>query len=600
YQLLVEGERLPDFIENIHLRFNADWGSTAITFDQWYANLSARLGETFLSLGHYKEAREVLEKAYQAYPSNTRVIHQLARLNLSEGKYAEAGKLLREIVAGKSSNPDVVVDFARCALQDASIASTDEVILHLEKVLELHPDHFEALTLLAQVLGRSDQPHAALKLYDQILRFPQAREQPLREQLAFEVSQTALKAGEYEFALTTLLECDPNNLLTQQHLAETYSQLGLFQEAAQAAHIARSLNESDLATLTWYAKLFDRLAELDASHALEFYSHSIEALQKSIELAPQRSDLSLALAEALYHIGDSLRAKEILMRFTTESQSETCSTASDTEFMKAAQYLNLLGETDAALACYKKILTLLQASPNLDSKKTIQVLSAMAEIYRQNQRYGELKDVLEQAIHFCPDNLPLFMDFIAAWLEVNSNCVPIPLVDHTGLNLLTRFEDHLKQNPDEKPLVLLYGLFLRWIGDSTKAIEYLTQFIADLKASDEVHSPESRLALLLTAITELSRIHRCRGEQHLADYWLEEGVRNIDLASFGLQKKAIELACDWLEAIIARGEEHRLFLFDFCKQNADHPRAIALMSLVKINQEDRQGAKRLFEVALAG
>ncbi len=598
FQLLVEGERLPNFIENIHLRFNVDWGSTAITFDQWYANLITRLGETLLLLGHYDEAREVLEEAYQAYPSNTQVIHQLARLNLSEGKYAEAGNILREIVSGKSSNPEVIVDFARCALQDASVASTDEVIQHLEKVLELHPDHFEALTLLAQVLGRSDQPRAALKLYDQILRFPQAREQPIRERLAFEVSQTALKAGEYEFALTTLLECDPHNLLTQQHLAETYFHLGLFQEAAQAAHIARSLNESDLATLTWYAKLFDRLAELDASHALEFYSHSIEALQKSIELAPQRSDLSLALAEALYHIGDSLRAKEILMRFTAESQSEISSTASDTEFMKAAQYLNLLGETDAALDCYQKTLTLLQASPNLDSKKAIQVLSAMAEIYRQNQRYVELKEVLEQAIHFDPNNPSLFMDFIAAWLEVNSNCGPISLADHTGLNLLTLFGDHLQQNPEEKSLALLYGLFLRWIGESTKAIEHLTQFIADLKDSDEVHSPESRLALLLAAITELSRIHRSRSEEQLADYWLEEGLRKMNWANPVPQKETTELYCDWFEAALVRGEDRSSLLFDFCNRNAEHPRVIALMSQFKISQGDHHGAKMLFEIAL--
>ena len=596
-QFLVD-ETSPSFIETIHLRFNADWGSPAITFDQWYGSLIARLGETLQALGHHEQARQVLEKANQDYPANHGIAHQLARLNIAEGKYSAAGELLKAILSAKTINPQAVVDFATCALNEDNLASLDEVIQLLQGVLESQPEHFDALTLLAKALNRKDRPEDALKLYDQIMRFPQARQQPLRTQLAFEMSQTALQAGEYELALATLLECDLQNPLTQKALAETYRHLGLFQEAAQAAQIVRSINEDGIETLIWYAQFLIQLAQSDASHALEFLSSAIEPLQQALELAPQRRDLQLALAEALYQIGDRAQAKEILLRFVPEDESDVSMLSSETELSKAAQYLYLLDEQQAALSCYERSLSLIQTTSPENHQKLNELYQIIAEIYRQNHRYAELEKTLKQAMAFRPNDLHLFFDYISAWLEATPYPFRSATEDQSLLELTNRFEHHLKQNPASKELRLLNGLFFRWLGESEKAIEILNQLLSDLRPSDENANATMSQDVFLTTLTELSRIYRSRAEQQLADFWLDEGWQKVKAGFTPVKNEAIEFFCDRLEAALRRGEDCQSLLFDLCNKNPDHLRLIALMSLAKLNQGDLRGAKILLETVI--
>jgi len=598
HQFLVDDTSPVPFIETINLRFNADWGNPAITFDQWYGTLIARLGETLQALGHHEQARQVLEKATQDYPANTGIAHQLARLNMAEGKHHAAGQLLRSVLLSKILNPQAVVDFATCALKEDNLASLDEVIQLLQGVLESQPEHFEALTLLAKALGRKDRPEDALKLYDQILRLPQARQQPRRTQLAFEMSQTALQAAEYELALATLLECDLQNPLTQKALAETYRHLGLFQEAAQAAQIVRSFDDGGIETLIWYAQFLIQLAQSDASHAFEFLSSAIEALQQALELDPQRRDLQLALAEALYQIGDQSQAKEILLRFVPEDDSDVAMLSSDTELIKAAQYLSLLGEQQAALSCYERSLSLIQTTSPEDPQKLNEIYQIIADLYRQNQRYSELEKTLKQAMAFRPDDLRLFFDYLSAWFEANPYPFQFAFEDQSLLELINRFEHHLKRNPASIELRLLYGLFSRWIGESEKAIEILNQLLADLTTCDENTNATMSQEVFLTTLTELSRTYRSRAEQQLADFWLDEGMKKV-IADFSHAKnEAIEFFCDWIEAALRRGEDCQSLLFDLCNKNPDHYRLIALMSLAKLNQGDLRGAKILFETVL--
>lgn len=598
-QFLLDDTSLLPFIQTIHLRFNPDWGSSAITFDQWYGAVIARLGETLQSLGHHEQARQVLEKATQDYPANHDIAHQLARLDMAEGKYGAAGQLLRKVLSAKTFNPPAVVDFATCALKKENLASLDEVLQLLQGVLESQPEHFEALTLLAKALSRKDQPGDALKLYDQILRFPQARQQPLRTQLAFEMSQTALQTAEYDLALATLLECDQQNPLTQKALAETYRHLELFQEAAQAAQIVLSYNDGELETLIWYAQFLIQLAQADATHAFEFLSSAIKALQQALELAPQRRDLQLALAEALYQIGDQSQSKEILLRFISDDESDNSILSSENDLIKAAQYLYLLGEQPAALICYERSLNLIQSTSAEDQQKLNEIYQIIADIYRQNQRYSELEKTLKQAIAFRPDDLRLFFDYISAWLEANPYPFRSISEDQSLLELINRFEHHLNQNPASKELRLLYGLFSRWIGEGEKAIEILNQLLADLATSDESADATMRHGLFLPTLTELSRIYRSRAEQQLADFWLDEGMHKVKAGFTLVKNEAVEFFCDWLEAALNRGEDCQNLLFDLCNKNPDHLRLIALMSLVKLNQGDLRGAKLLFETVIS-
>lgn len=598
-QFLVDETSLLPFIETLHLRFNLDWGSFAITFDQWYGALIARLGEALQSLGHHEQARQVLEKATQDYPANHDIAHQLARLDMAEGKYGAAGQLLRTVLSAKILNPQAVVDFATCAMKEENLASLDEVLELLQGVLESQPEHFEALNLLAKALGRKGCPKEALKLYDQILRFPQARQQPLRTQLAFEMSQTALQAAEYDLALASLLECDQQNPLIQKALAETYRHLELFQEAAQAAQIVRSYNDNELETLIWYAHFLIQLAQADATHAFEFLSSGIEALQQALELAPQRRDLQLALAEALYQIGDQSQSKEILLRFVPDDEQNNSMLSSASDLMKAAHYLYLLGEQQAALSCYERSLSLIQTTAPEDYQKLDEIYQIMADIYRQNHRYSELEKTLKQAMALRPDDLRLFFDYLSAWLEANPYPFKSASGDQSLLELINCFEHHLKQQPASKELRLLYGLFCRWIGESEKAIEILNQLLTDLATSDESADATMRHDLFLTTLTELSRIYRSRTDHQLADFWLDEGRQKIQAGFTPVKDEAIEFFCDWLEVALRRSEDCQSLLLDLCNKNPDHLRLIALMSLVKLNQGDLRGAKRLFETVIS-
>ncbi len=600
HQLLLTTETLPQFIGEINLRFNQDWGSSLITFDQWYGNLIAKFGETLQQLGHYQEARSILESTYQDYPYQVELAYQIARLDIAEGNFFEAGQRLKTSVLGKTNTPEVVVDFARCALEVENLATCEEVIFSLQQILEEHPDHFEALILLAQALHRSDQPQAALKLYDQILRFPQAREKPLHEKLAFDMSQAAIQAGEYELALTTLLECNLQHPLTQKQLAETYFHLGLNQEAAQAAKAVLSNSDEDVKSLHWYATFCKRLAQIDASHALDFYQDAIKALQKAVELDPLRSNLHLALGEALYQIGDRAASLQVFLNFTPQEQSPLSSTATATEFIQAAQYLNLLGEQDAALSCYEKCVTLLQTQPNSNPDQVIEVLQTIAEIYRQNHRYTELYETLQSALRIRPEDFLLFLDATAAWLEMHMDASRLQFGEKDKVEVLPQLEGILEHHPEEKQLLFLYALLLRWMGNHPKAIEVLNRLVSELLSAEDVLPSESHFPLLAASITELARLYRLSGEEQFAQYWLHEGVRKIELRNPKAKNEAVELYCDWLDVSLARGEDRQAILLDLCNKNPDHLRLIALMSRVKAQQGDLKGARMLFETVLAG
>ncbi|MCS7247786.1 MAG: tetratricopeptide repeat protein [Anaerolineales bacterium] len=599
YQWLTSTGLPLDFIATLNLRLNPDWGSDILAFDRWYGNLIARYGETLQRLGYTEAAHRAVEEALQEFPNHEGLAHQLARLKMADGNFGEAGRLLQEVVLARSSNPQAVVDFARCALVAENLATPQKVIELLQGLLAEHPDSFEGLLLLAQALEATDQPQALLKLYDRILRFPQAHEPSLKEELSFKMSQAAQKAGEYELALATLLECDLQKPRTQQQLAEIYCELGLFQEAAQAVQKVRSSANSELSTLKWCLDLLNRIAVLDSAHSEEHRRQIADVLEATLRLSPQQSGLNLLLAETLYQLGNHGRAKEILFQFVPQSGSSFAFQASIEELTRAGHYLELLNEPQAALSCYERSLALIPGASPEEKRKASEILRSIAEIHRKARRSLEWKNTLERAIERSPDNPSLFLDYLVAWLAIHLKSPLSALDPQLGLDILAHFERHSKQNPASKELSLAYGLFLRWIGRAQQAIEQLGELVTDLASAHAQAQPEGDSALLLAGMTELGRIYRSRGEAPLAEYWSQKTRRIFQVGFSPSDAVSVEAYCDWLEGSLSRGEEPLEALLHPYSAASVHPRLTALLSRVRMHQGNFQDAKKLFESALS-
>jgi tetratricopeptide (TPR) repeat protein len=107
----------------------------------------AGLAEVALANGQTKEAAQWVKKAKQIAPSDLSTQLAEANLLLTQNKPDDALQILYGIKKTTTRDPDVFLLLARGSLATGKV---DDAIINLKQLLELVPDHTEALKLLSQ------------------------------------------------------------------------------------------------------------------------------------------------------------------------------------------------------------------------------------------------------------------------------------------------------------------------------------------------------------------------------------------------------------------------------------------------------------------
>lgn len=145
-----------DFEKNLKLAETSFRQAVQFKSDLYYA--WAGLGSALLAGGQIVEAEQSINKAMHFAPESLESQLAKAELLLAQGKSEDALQILYGIKKTTTHDPGVFLLLARGSLD---IGKIDDAIINLKQLLELVPDHTEALKLLSQSYERKMKPEDA-------------------------------------------------------------------------------------------------------------------------------------------------------------------------------------------------------------------------------------------------------------------------------------------------------------------------------------------------------------------------------------------------------------------------------------------------------
>ncbi len=358
-------------------------------------------GQTLRILGHTAEARAVLEHVQPQWAACPDLAYEYALALIDQGEAEMALPVLEsalrnglpvlnghliyaKILLGEyaSVSEDRDEEIARTRMQQADQA--------LQRILENDPNNLEARFLVADILREKGQLNEALEAYRELADLPSASSPELRFRIQWGMGRTALGLGEMGIALAALQEAcqiKPENLALQRNLAEISLSANLPNEAQEAAENALQLAADDVENLSWYAQFVANIGNK---------GKAIQALERAVQIDPQRADLMVALAQWQLSNGDLAAARNSLEKVSSQEM------ASYKDFRRAAQVYLRLEDPQSAIALFERALETGEPVP----------AELLLEAAQLHQRLGNLEPALEltqKALELDAENLPVYI-----------------------------------------------------------------------------------------------------------------------------------------------------------------------------------------------
>lgn len=444
------------------------------------AHIALRLGESLLQAGYLAEARQALETAYQLASSDIEIAQSYARVLLALGEHRIALEPLEAVLRSRPQDVSPYLEYTRCSLalcqKEKEAYCLDNALDAIQRALELSPEHPEATALLAEVLAARNDLLPAMQAYHKALESPLAQEPLWQARLSLGLGELACKLGQIETAIAALQEAsqaDPTNPRIQRSLSEAYDAAGLSEDAYRAARAALLLAPSDVDNLTWFAAQALNLKGRPGASLPEVQIEAINALERATQLAPQRSDLWVALGQLQLKAGNSQAALTAFRKLAEASDlTPDCTTL---DLYQAAQGLLQLGDPGAAIRCLERAL---QSGPQREtsaSPRLLDLLISLSQARRQaGDRHGAV-EALDQALALAPNEATLYLDKADLLTELSE-----PKASQEALACLTTA---LKLNPHQPELHHRAALIQRAAGDLSMAWMHATQMVENSSAS---------------------------------------------------------------------------------------------------------------------
>jgi tetratricopeptide (TPR) repeat protein len=502
-------------------------------------------------LGHLDEARQVLAQAYQAAPKHVLLAEQYAQVLSAQEAWKEALQPLELVVNARRDNPEMLLSYARALL--AVGAESEKILSTVDAVLERYPENSEALALKAEALAAGDRLQEAMEAYQEALGTGLASKEVWYKRLTTGLGKVALRLGDTDLAINSLkqvAEMAPQDVLIARHLSEAYRKKGLTKDALQQARAARSLAPSDVENLVWFARQACDLGDTKAG---------IEALSRAVALAPDSSELCIALGEAQLAV-DPVAARSCF-RQVLDLDNLPAGTR-----LRAAKGLLDAGDPSAAITCLQKGV---EAGP--PDEQLPEFLTLLAQAHLQNGDPQKALTIVDEALSKESDQSDLIQQK-----------VDILLVTGQTEAARTCLERALERQPESRELFQRLMEILRQQGELRRALE-----LAECRAMDHPNELSVRrlAAELALAIFETDRAKR----------WLQ--VESLPEAE---DDNWLALLCLQADQALAEGAEVAAAetLTRAQKSAPQHPWVQALQARLTFRRGDRQEAVRLLQQAM--
>lgn len=190
----------------------------------------AGLGEVALTNGQLKDAERWIKKAKKLSPTNLSVQLAEAELLLAQKKPEDALQILYGIKKTTTHEPDVFLLLAKGSFDTGKI---DDAIINLKQLLELVPDHTEALKLLSQSYELKMKPEDAEGVLEKAIALNPMDEKSVSSLLKLYDQRRETERG--ILLLKTLLKDRPGQAVYGMLLLDRLAEQGRWEEVYQEA-----------------------------------------------------------------------------------------------------------------------------------------------------------------------------------------------------------------------------------------------------------------------------------------------------------------------------------------------------------------------------
>jgi len=410
-----------------YLRHAADQASTP--------RISLRLGQTLFQLGHFEEARQVLEKSYkeisepdQQQPSSEKgnldyeLAYAYARVLLALDDLQPAVPVLETVIEALPDEPGPRLDLARVLLRiDDSPQSMERVISMLTPLLDdkdrLEADDpsrideiivtlAEAQALLAEAYATTGKLTHSMEYYHKAIGTPLSHQPGWKARLSLGLGRVALKLDKPELAAEVLqnaVEAQPRDPEIHMALYQAYSASGRLEDAFEATKVVRDLRPIDPDTLVWFANQSMELIRKPGGEDLTSSREAIEAMRSAVQLAPQRGDLLVHLGNLYLDEGDNQAAMDM---FTKLSEDEGLEKIGVGDYYQVARKLRGMQSEENAIALLNRAVGLGKLDGSKPDHQTdphlVDVYAELADIHHESGDTLTALQKLEEGITIDP------------------------------------------------------------------------------------------------------------------------------------------------------------------------------------------------------
>ncbi len=254
--------------------------------------------DILLAVDRLDEAAGVLTKLESLAAGDPRLLMRRAALSERRGRTEEAIELASRAV---QQLPSWDVLFGLANLEYRS-GRADSARAHLEGVLALVPDHYDSLSMLAQIEMSSGDLDRAVRLYEQLVE----RSPGLAELSNLGVA--LMLAGDYERACARLDEAmaeAPDNPLVRLNLADCQQLSGHVAAALEGYRVVLTQVDAGAAGEGYAAEMVKAQAYAHLDQPVE----AVAAITEALRLAPENPGVAFSAALVYAVIGEHTSAK---------------------------------------------------------------------------------------------------------------------------------------------------------------------------------------------------------------------------------------------------------------------------------------------------
>ena len=282
---------------------------------------------------------------------------------------ALAETIVSEINGQVGARADEALNMAR---YHSANGTWNSAIISYLQVLEVDPEHVDAMNELAVVFMKSDvdSVERAEIIFNQILAIDPANSPAMSG-----LGAVALKRENYETAkdyFDQAIQADPDNTAAYSGLASAYTALGMTEEAIASFESALAANPNNLQARYALGVLFAELGN---------YTEAIPHIEAILDVRPDYTNLRLKLASAYSEIGDYGSAADNAILVLDAAPDDTDLA------LYVAQYEAKAGRTTDAVNRLNGIIA---------SSGSRQAYLMLATVYRDSGQRGSMQTVFNR------------------------------------------------------------------------------------------------------------------------------------------------------------------------------------------------------------